>query len=130
MMKKKKKLCFLKRLFLGVQFPYYCRLEEDSNADFRGARWQTREGDALQIVHLPTKDDCLAVFVYSVSLNRVLGRLTKYSAQKMIKAFGKGFCTDGEIYVWLEKGDDCRIELLIFNSRSFMDGNDFSFLHE
>ena len=125
-----KKLCFLKRMFSPVTFPYYCRLRKDHNADFHGARSQSREGDALQIVHLPLENDQSAVFAYSIPLNRIIGRFSDHSAKLLIKALGKGFCVDGEIYVWMPEQDDFRIETLTFDKRSFMDNDDFSTLHD
>ena len=125
-----KKLSFWKRLFLPVQFPYACRLCDDQNPDFKSARSQSREGDELQIVHLPDEANPLGVFVYNVSINLVIGCLTKHSAQRLIKAFGKGFCVDGEVLVWIAERDDFRVDVLVFDKQSLMKNADFSSLHE
>lgn len=122
-----KKQSFLKRLFSGVKFPYPCRLQTDHVAELRAARAQSREGDPLQIVHL-SGEEWQGVFVYSVTLNRVLGRLTKHSEQQLVKALGKGFCVDGELYVWMKDGEDFRIELLVFPTQTLMNGEEISSL--
>ena len=125
-----KKVNLLKRLLLGISFPFPCRLKNDVSVEFCGARHQSREGDELQIVHLHSPEAPLAVFVYSVPLNRVLGQLTKHASQTLIKAFGKGFCVDGELHARIQDGEDFRIELLVFNRQSLMNNADFSSLHE
>lgn len=125
-----KKVNFFKRLFLHVSFPYVCRLRDDQNPAFRGARFAAREGDELQIVHLPSAETPHAVFVYSVPLNRVLGQLSKRSAETLVKLFGKNFCADGELHARKEKDGDFHVELLVFNRLSLMKDADFDSLHE
>lgn len=125
-----KKVNPLKRLLLGISFPYACRLRDDKNFTFRSARFESQEGDELQIVHLQNPELPHSVFVYSVPLNRVLGQLTERSAKTLISLFGKGFCVDGELHARMRLGEDFRIELLVFDRQSLMKNADFSSLHE
>lgn len=85
----------LKRLKL--YFPIYCKIHGVSNADFQGALAQSRAGDRLQVVHVPLPDYPNNVYVYSIGLNRVLGRLQNEFSQKLVRAFGANFCRDAVI---------------------------------
>lgn len=51
----------------------------------------------MQIVHTPSDARPFSVCVYSVPLNRVLGYIEDELAEKLVYAFGRGFCRDGEI---------------------------------
>ena len=101
---------------LKLYFPVYCKVHGVSCADRQGAITQSRAGDKLQIVHLPTPEHPYNVFVYSITLNRVLE-----------------FCRDaiienitGGAPMYEMKG--CNI--CIFNSAAFLnDEIDFQALH-
>ena len=85
----------LKRL--GLSFPLFCKVHAVKSPDHQGAIAQSRAGDRLLIVHTPTeaRPDC--VCVYSLSLNRVLGYIDEELSTKLVAAFGKEFCRDGEV---------------------------------
>ena len=80
-----------------IAFPVYCKIHGVKRRDAQGALAQSREGDKLQLVHIPIKDYPYNVYVYSVPLNRVLGYLESKLSQKLVNVFGEGFCRDGEI---------------------------------
>lgn len=95
---------FLSKLYLrircalaGFSFPVEDEVFRCFSADFQGALAQSLANDRLQIVHVRLAPDRFAAFVYSISLNRLLGEIGKQLTQDLLKFFGKGFCLDGEI---------------------------------
>lgn len=82
---------------LRLQFPVFCKVHAVKSADHQGALAQSRAGDGLQLVHVPTEAYPFGVCVYSIPLNRLLGFLDTNLSQKLVCAFGEGFCRDGEI---------------------------------
>ena len=82
---------------LKMSFPLYCKLYGVSKPDYQGALAQSAEGDELQIVHTPLENYPNHIYVYSVTLNRLLGYLDGRLSEKLVRLFGKGFCRDGEI---------------------------------
>ena len=128
----KNKLYAKRKKKSGIHFPISCKVFGVKMSDRQSLLAQSRAGDKLQIVHPKDKAYTHHVFVYSVTLNCVLGCVEKDLAEKLIRLFGKGFCRDGEIkritggppYKYF----GCKI--LIFESKSFMkDCKDFSSLH-
>ena len=87
----------LRKRRLGLSFPLYCKAHGVSANDYQGAIAQSRAGDPLQIVHTPKDEYPHNVYVYNVTLNRVLGYLDKTLAKRLIQLFGKGFVRDGYI---------------------------------
>lgn len=116
----------LKKWWLGLSFPLFCKIHGVKNADSQGALVQSQRGDRLQIVHTPVQGFPYNVYVYAVELNRVMGYLDKDLSKKLVKLFGKGFCRDaivenvtgGGVY----KYRGCNIRLL--ESMMHMDGCD------
>ena len=82
---------------LGLRFPLYCKIHGVKTADYQGAISQSREQDTLQIVHSPTENYPYNLFVYSVTLNRILGYLHQDLSKKLVQLFGNGFCRDAFI---------------------------------
>ena len=82
---------------LGLEFPLFCKVHGVKAPDFQGALAQSRAGDGLQLVHVPLETRPENVYVYSIELNRILGRLESGLSEKLVRAFGKGFCLDGRI---------------------------------
>ena len=117
----------------GVYFPYACLVCGVTREDRQGALAQSKAGDQLQIVHRARKYDKNSVYVYSITLNRILGRLHQDVARTLIKLFKKGFCKDGVLVERLEKSEKypyygCKIA--VFESMKMMnDCKDFSPLH-
>ena len=121
-----------KKWWVGLSFPLYCKIHGVSKPAYQGAIVQSRQGDTLQIVHRAMDDCPYAVFVYSKSINRVLGFLDEYLSKKLIKLFGKDFCRDAEIENITGGGAypyyGCNIRIL--ESMTYMeDCEDFSVLH-
>lgn len=81
----------------GLSFPTLTRLRGVKSKDRQGALAQSECGDRLQCVHVALPDYPYNTYVYSISLNRVLGYLDKELAEKLVYVFGKDFCLDGEI---------------------------------
>ena len=71
-------------------FPIFCKLYGVSDPDYQGALAQTAESDHLQIVATER-----SVFVYSIPLNRVLGRLNDKVSETLKTTLGAEFCIDG-----------------------------------
>ncbi|MBQ8295903.1 MAG: hypothetical protein IJX87_05670 [Clostridia bacterium] len=117
----------------GLDFPHSCKIHGVKNPDRQGALAQSGDGDELQIVHVPIENYPFNVYVYSIPLNRVLGRLENRLSEQLVYIFGKGFCRDGEIEDILGGAPDydyfgCRIRILL--SRTMMnDCDDFSHLY-
>ena len=82
---------------LGISFPLFCKVHAVKSPDHQGAIAQSRVGDHLLIVHTPTEERPDCVCVYSISLNRVLGYIEEELSAKLVTAFEKGFCRDGEV---------------------------------
>ena len=121
-----------KRKALGLFFPLFCKVHGVKNADFQGALAQTRAGDRLQYVHVPVEKYPHNVYVYSVTLNRVLGYLDKDLSKRLIKLFKKGFCRDAVAENRTGGGEykyfGCNIRLL--ETADMMEGCDISALRE
>ena len=93
-----KNLLYQRRLRkCGLSFPVFCKLHGVKSPDRQGALAQSRSGDPLQIVHAPTKEYPFNVYVYSITLNRVLGYLDERTAEQFVYLFKKGFCKDAVI---------------------------------
>ena len=88
---------YLQKRLLGVSFPKRTTLRGVCFADRQGALAQSRSGDLLQVVHTPLEKLPYNVYVYHISLNRILGYIEKPLVKKLIKLFGKNFCRDGKI---------------------------------
>ena len=123
----------LKRWWLGLSFPLYCKAHGVKSPDYQGAIAQSRQDDELQIVHKPVKGFPYNVYVYSKPLNRLLGYLDEYLSKKLVKLFGKGFCRDARIEnitgggAYAYRG--CNIRIL--ESMTYMsDCEDFSALRD
>ncbi len=119
----------LKKWWLGLSFPLFCKVYGVKL--YQGSILQSAQGDELQIVHRIERNEPYKVYVYSKTLNRVLGYLDEYLSKKLVKLFGKEFCRDafvenitgGGVYPYY----GCNIRVL--ESMSFMqDCEDFSVL--
>lgn len=127
----KRLLYRMKKRCLGLQFPLYCKVTGVKKPTYQGALVQSKDGDRLQLVHLPSEEYPFCVFVYSVTLNRVLGYLEKDVSKKLVKLFKKDFCRDGVIYKIVGGGEykyfGCRI--LVYETMDIMRSvQDFSTL--
>ena len=93
--------------FLGLEFPLEDKLFDCRHADFQGALAQSRESDELQIVHADLGDNNFAAYVYSIPLNRIIGKLGRQLTQDLLRVF---------------KDEDgfFRCEIRIFDRASFM----------
>jgi len=117
---------------LGLRFPIFCKLHGIKSPDHQGAIAQSRVGDHLQIVHVPSDNRPYNVCAYSVSLNRILGYIEEELAVKLVCVFGNGFCRDGEIEQ-ITGGEPykyrgCNVRLM--DTQYFMeDCDDFSHLY-
>lgn len=116
----------------GLHFPVPCKLRGVSATELQGALIQSEPLDELQIVHCPSVKFPFGVAVYSIPLNRLLGYIDELLAEKLVYAFGEGFCLDGEIAKRTGGNDGeyygCNIR--IFESMEMMkDCEDFSHLH-
>ena len=144
---RKKKICytfrmgiraFFKNLFYqrrlrksGLHFPLIREVRGERFADFQGALFQSAEKDALQIVHTPNQLYPHSVYVYSITLNRLIGYLDKDTSTALIGLFGKNFCRDGRIYrITGGKEKNYRCRIYIHESCQLMAHvQDFSHLH-
>ena len=117
----------------GLTIPIVCKLNGVTSSDRQGALAQSAQGDALQIVHTPLKKYPHNAYVYSISLNRVLGYLDKDLSQKLQYVFGEGFCLDGEIRKMLGGAPEYKYfgcSIYIYDTKELMrDVDDFSHLH-
>lgn len=86
-----------KKQRLRLSFPVYCKIHGVKKPDYQGAIVQSRTGDKLQIVHVPLPQYPYNVYVYSATLNRVMGYLQEDLAEKLIELFGKRFCRDAVV---------------------------------
>ena len=86
-----------RKAWYGLEFPLFCKVRGVSSLERQGAIAQSRSGDLLQIVHAPLKKYRHNVYVYNITLNRVIGYLHKDLSQKLVRLFGKNFCRDGVI---------------------------------
>lgn len=84
-------------LQVKLQFPIFCKIHGVKSADYQGAIAQSRVGDHLQIVHAPSDAHPFCVYAYSIPLNRVMGYIEEELSEKLVYAFGRGFCRDGEV---------------------------------
>ncbi len=129
--KTKRVLYSWKKRWLGLGFPLYTKVKGVKSPTFQGALAQSKDGDKLQLVHVPSEQYPFCVFVYSVTLNRVLGYLEEDLSKKLVKLFKKDFCRDGVIYKIVGGGNykyfGCRI--LVFETMEMMRSiEDFSLL--
>jgi hypothetical protein len=112
----------LKKRWLKLRFPLFCRVKGVKKSAHQGALAQSASGDRLQLVHVPSEEYPFQVFVYSVTLNRVLGYLERELSKKLVRLFKKNFCRDGVIYRVVGGGNyqyfGCQI--LIFESMDMM----------
>ena len=116
----------------GLRFPVATKLRGVSAQDLQGALIQSQPLDELQIVHCPSAEFPFGVAVYSIPLNRLLGYLDEELSKKLVYAFGKGFCRDGEIIKRTggKNGEYYGCNIRIFESMEFMNEyEDFSHLH-
>lgn len=58
---------------------------------------QSRAEDELQSVNVPSDKNPFNIYLSSITLNRILGHLEKSLSEKLVRAFGKGFCIDGKV---------------------------------
>lgn len=128
-----KNLFFNRRLKKsGLSFPIRCKINGVASVDRQGALAQSKENDELQIVHTPLKKYPHNAYVYSITLNRVLGYIDKELAQKLLYVFGEGFCLDGEIRALLggkPEFDYTGCSIHIYDSKEMLkDLDDFSHL--
>ncbi len=82
----------------GLSFPVRDKIHGVKFGDYQGALAQSRKGDDLQLVHVPLPEYPHNTYVYNISLNRILGYLSKELAEKLVYIFGEGFCLDGEVH--------------------------------
>ena len=123
---------FIQRKRLKLRFPLYCKIHGVSAPEYQGAICQSREGDELQIVHTPTEKYPYNAYVYSVTLNRLMGYLDGRLAEKLARLFGNGFCIDGEIcnITGGEYGEYYGCNIRIFHTTRMMSNvDDFSHLY-
>lgn len=80
-----------------LRFPILTKIHGVKGTTQQGALAQSRAGDKLQLVHVPTEQYKFSVSVYSIPLNRLLGHLDEELCKKLVFLFGEGFCRDGEI---------------------------------
>ena len=116
----------------GLRFPLFCKIHGVKGNDRQGALAQSRVGDKLQLVHAPIDERIFSVYIYSIPLNRVLGYVDETLSEKLVYAFGYGFCRDGEIDRLLGgkpyKYIGCRIRVM--DTQEYMEEcEDFSHLH-
>ena len=102
----KKISVFFRKLFKGFSLPYDTTVFGISNPDSQGALAQSKSGDALQIVHVPTEKHSYNAYVYNIELNRILGYIESELAQNLLYVFGKGYCLDGKILERYGDGQD------------------------
>lgn len=116
----------------GLTFPIRTKINGVSSVDRQGALAQSVDGDDLQIVHTPLKKYPHNTYVYSVTLNRVLGYLDKELSQKLQYVFKDGFCLDGEIQKRLggpPEYDYYGCNIFIYSTKDLLnDVEDFSHL--
>ena len=129
--KAKQLLYRVKKRRLKLEFPLFCKVKGVKNPAYQGAIAQSENGDQLQLVHVPSEEYPFEVFVYSVTLNRVLGYLESELSQKLLKLWGENFCRDGIVYRIVGGGKlkyyGCQI--LIFETMEMMSHvEDFSHL--
>lgn len=119
----------LKKWWLGLSFPLFCKTH--GVKQYQGSIVQSAQGDELQIVHRIEHNEPYKVYVYSKTLNLVLGHLDEYLSKKLVKLFGKEFCRDAFVENVTGGGAypyyGCNIRIL--ESMTFMqDCEDFSAL--
>ena len=76
----------------GLYFPLHCKVHGVKHPERQGGIAQSQKDDPLQLVHVALPDYPYNVYVYSISLNRVLGYLDETLSKKFVYLFGKGFC--------------------------------------
>ena len=116
---------------LRLQFPIFCKVHAVKSADHQGALAQSRAGDGLQLVHVPTEAYPFGVCVYSIPLNRLLGFLDAKLSEKLVYAFGEGFCRDGEIEE-ITGGPPYKYygcNLRVLDTQELLNGEDLQHLH-
>ena len=130
--KEEQALYFARIKQMGLRFPLFCKIHGVKAPDRQGALAQSREGDLLQLVHAPLDLYPNQVYVYSIPLNRVIGYLEEELSEKLVFAFGHGFCRDGEVEQILGgppyKYFGCKIRIM--ETQEYMqEYNDFSTLY-
>ena len=119
---------------LKIYFPVYCKLYRVSSVERQGALAQSRAGDKLQVVHTPCPNAPYNVYVYSITLNRVLGCLQEEFSKKLVSALGENFCRDAVIENITGGAPMYELRgcnLCIFDTMEYMDNEvDFQSLHE
>lgn len=116
----------------GLQFPIRCKIHGVSSPDRQGALAQSRKGDKLQIVHAPVEGYPFNVYVYNISLNRVLGYLEATLAEQLVYLFRANFCKDAlleQITGGPPAYDYFGCSIRIFETSSFITDETFSHLH-
>ena len=116
----------------ALRFPVSCKVRGVKPNHRQSLLAQSRKGDNLQLVHVPTEQFTHQVCVYSVTLNCLLGYIEKELAESLVFVFGKGFCRDGIIQKITGgaplKYFGCNIQIL--ESKEFMkDCENFASLH-
>lgn len=112
----KKAFLRLKRSCSGVSFPIFTTPVKT----YTGALIKSRDADQLQLVHAPSETEKYAVYIYSIPLGELLGKLHEKLSKDLIKLFGKGFCLDGEIVSVTRKGNYYGCTLLIYDTSDFL----------
>ena len=117
----------------GLAFPIRTKINGVASPDRQGALAQSMQGDDLQIVHTPLTKYPHNTYVYSISLNRVLGYLEKDLSKKLLYVFKHGFCLDGEIRKRLggpPEYDYFGCDIYIYETKDLLnDVDDFSHLY-
>ena len=112
----------------GEKFPFDCRLY--GGAQSQGALAQSRAGDGLQIVHVPTAEYPYTVFAYSIPLNRILGYLNERTCELLLLSLGANFCVDGEIVLLFQEEGKTGCTVRVFPTGNGMQGvEDFTHLY-
>lgn len=116
----------------GLTFPVLTKIHGVKTQDRQGALAQSASGDKLQLVHVALPDYPYNVYVYSVTLNRILGYLDVTIAKNLFLVFGDGFCLDGTLDDILGgpplKYRGARVR--IYDDNVFMQNEIFSTLYE
>ena len=102
-----------------MSFPLITKLKGVRFSDRQGWLAQSRDGDRLQFVHTPQKDEPNLVYAYNIGLNCILGKLEETLAEKLVYVFGVGFCVDGEILKITGK-DIFGCNVVIYDTRKFI----------
>ena len=116
----------------GLSFPVRDKIHGVKLRDYQGALAQSRKGDELQLVHVPAPEYPHNTYVYSISLNRILGYLDTALAEKLVYIFGEGFCLVGELDEIIG-GPPLKYRgayILVHEDNVLMENRDLTYLHE